>query len=450
MIDKHVFIKKIAEKCRNDDLAIFLGAGMSVDAGLPSWKSLFLPLADELGIDIDKTSYQIYDISQFYANTFGKKELYIKVGKEINRILESSNALEQLALLQTNSFWTSNFDQVLENNLSKLGKIINVISRESDLTSCDLNKYVNIFKLNGDIRDLQNAVITRNDLEKYNDDHSYFLTFFKRELITKTFLFLGYSFTDSLVLPCISELGRAFKNNQPQHYTIIKKSNSKEFEKFIQDLENRYQIEVLLIDNYKEIAEILEQINYYTNQRNIFISGSYEFEQGESLFEVDNLCKEITRILYKNNFTIINGYGYKVGYYIASEATKFMIEENVIDFKKHLQMYPFNEHLSSSDKTKHRKYMISKSNVSIFMYGSGSPQSGMWEEYELSKTDNKIIIPIGSTGGTAQKILMDVKNNIINYPYLEKYINILENESNAAIIAKTVLTIINENLKSIF
>ena len=141
-------------------------------------------------------------------------------------------------------------------------------------------------------------------------------------------------------MPCISELGRAFKNNQPQHYTIIKKSNSKEFEKFIQDLENRYQIEVLLIDNYNEIGEILEHINYYTNQRNIFISGSYESEDNESLYEVDNLCKEITRILYKNNYTIINGYGYKVGYYIASEATKFMIEENVVDFKKHLQMYP--------------------------------------------------------------------------------------------------------------
>ena len=147
MIEKHVFIKKIAEKCRNDDLAVFLGAGMSVDAGLPSWKALFSPLADELGIDIDKTSYQIYDISQFYANTFGKKELYIKVGKEINRILESSNALEQLALLQSNSFWTSNFDQVLENNLSKFGKIINVISRESDLTSCDLNKYVKTYPI---------------------------------------------------------------------------------------------------------------------------------------------------------------------------------------------------------------------------------------------------------------------------------------------------------------
>ena len=79
---------------------------------------------------------------------------------------------------------------------AKCGKITNVISKESDLISCDLNKNINIFKLNGDIRDIQNAVITKNDLEKYPDYHNYYLAFFKRELITKTFLFLGYSFTD--------------------------------------------------------------------------------------------------------------------------------------------------------------------------------------------------------------------------------------------------------------
>ena len=139
--------------------------------------------------------------------------------------------------MQCNSIWTTNFDQVLENNLNKLGKITNVISKQSDLISNDLNKNINIFKLNGDIRDIQNAVITKGDLEKYGDDHDYFLAFFKRELITKTFLFLGYSFTDSLVLPCVSELGRAFKNNQPHHYTIIKKSNCSDFQSFIKDLE---------------------------------------------------------------------------------------------------------------------------------------------------------------------------------------------------------------------
>ena len=447
MIERDTFIQKFAKKCKEDNAAIFLGAGMSVDAGLPSWKDLFAPLAQELQININTTDYQIYDIAQFYANRFGRNELYKKIGKEINRILESTTALNELALMQLNSIWTTNFDQALENNLSKIGKIINVISKESDLVSCDLNKNINVFKLNGDIRDLQNAVITKSDLEKYKEYHDYFLAFFKRELITKTFLFLGYSFTDSLVLPCISELGRAFDNNQPHHYTIIKKNDSNDFVNFINDLEQRYQIDVVLIDDYDEIPEILKEINYYTNQRNVFISGSYQGDENK-LSDIDNLCKLITKQLYDNGFTIINGYGYKVGYYIASEATKLMIEENVVDFKKHLQMYPFDEHMSEANKNKHRNFMISKSNVAIFMYGSGSCSSGMLEEYNIAKKDNhRIIIPLGVTGGTAKIIFDDVKNNIILYPYLEKYIELLETENNPTLIAQTIITIISEALQ---
>lgn len=451
MIERKDFVRKFAEACKDDNAAVFLGAGMSIDAGLPSWKTLFSPLADELGIDIEKTSYQIYDIAQFYSNRYGKNELYKKVSAEINRILSTSNALEELCSLRCNSIWTTNFDQVLENNLNKLGKITNVISKQSDLISNDLNKNINIFKLNGDIRDIQNAVITKSDLEKYNENHNYFLAFFKRELITKTFLFLGYSFTDSLVLPCISELGRAFNNNQPHHYTIIKKSNQSDFISFIKDLEGRYQIEVLLVDRYDEIADILREINFFTNQKNVFISGSYEKGDQDKLCEIDNLCKAITKVLYRNGFTIVNGYGYKVGYYIASEATKLMIEENVVDFKKHLLMFPFDEHLSNLKKKKHREFMISKVNVSIFMYGSGNKNSGMLEEYEISKLDkNRIIIPIGSTGGTAKIISDDIKKNINSYPYLEKYIYSLDQEENPDAISKIVISIIKENLRDTF
>lgn len=448
MLQRDEFVKQFAIKCKEDNAALFLGAGMSIDAGLPSWKALFEPLAKDLGIDIENTNYQIYDISQFYANSFGKSELYKKIGKEINRILSSSKAIDELCHMQLNSIWTTNFDQVLENNFAKIGKITNVISKESDLISNDLSKNINIFKMNGDIRDIPNAVITKSDLEKYNEFHDYFLSFFKRELITKTFLFLGYSFTDSLVLPCISELDRAFEGNQPHHYTIIKKSDSKDFVRFIEDLEIRYKIEVLLVDDYTEIASIIKEINFYTNQKNVFISGSYEENDKQKLNEIDTLCKSLTNILYRNEFTIINGYGYKVGYYIAAQATKLMIEENIIDLKRHLLMYPFDEHLSNSDKTKHREYMISNANISIFMYGSGKIDSGMIEEFNISKKDkNRIIIPIGSTGGSARIILNEIRDNIMLYPYLEKYIDKLDNEKNPESIAKMVLEIINENLK---
>ena len=60
MIERDTFIQKFAKKCKEDNAAIFLGAGMSVDAGLPSWKDLFAPLAQELQINILKLLNQNY------------------------------------------------------------------------------------------------------------------------------------------------------------------------------------------------------------------------------------------------------------------------------------------------------------------------------------------------------------------------------------------------------
>ena len=139
----------------------------------------------------------------------------------------------------------------------------------------ELNKNINIFKLNGDIDNLKHAVITKKDLEEYFEKHRLLLSFFKRELVVKSFLIIGYSFTDSLILSCISELSQAFDGEHPYHYTIMKKSNEPDFINFVSDLEIRYHIKTLLIEDYDEIKEILRDINYYTNQYNVFISGSY-------------------------------------------------------------------------------------------------------------------------------------------------------------------------------
>ena len=74
MISKDRFIEEFSKKCFNNEAALFLGAGISSDAGLPSWKELFKPLAEELKIDLEKTDYQLYDIAQFYANENGLSE----------------------------------------------------------------------------------------------------------------------------------------------------------------------------------------------------------------------------------------------------------------------------------------------------------------------------------------------------------------------------------------
>ncbi|MBE5954668.1 MAG: hypothetical protein E7257_11045 [Lachnospiraceae bacterium] len=441
------FTKEIAIKCQNNETALFLGAGMSSNAGLPSWKKLFEPLARELGIDINNTNYQLYDIAQFYANDKGISRLHKKVSAEINRIDETSETLNELTNMQCNSIWTTNFDKVIENNYYKKGKRTNIIHSEENLVSVELNKNINIFKMNGDIDNLKHAIITKKDLEEYNEKHRLLLTFFKRELVVKSFLFIGYSFTDSLVLPCISELSQVFDGEHPYHYAIMQKNDDPDFISFITDLETRYHIKTLLLDDYSELLDVLREINYYTNQYNVFISGSYRGDDEKELREISKFCNLITTSLYKENLRIVNGYGYKVGYYIASAATRIMLEENVTSFEKYLLMYPFDEHLTQEQKYKHREFMIAKANVVIFMYGSSSFDSGMIEEFKIAKKDpRKIIIPIGSTGGAAKVIYDEVKSNIIQYPYLEKVMDMLLEETDIDKLISVILDVIRHNL----
>ena len=448
MITRKKFIMDVAEKCRDDKLALFLGAGMSIDAGFPSWKSLFEPLASTLGINIDSSKFQLYDIAQFYANEEGMGELELKIKAQINRIDDESDALDELTNMQCNSVWTTNFDHAIENNYRRKGKIPNVIISEQNLINSDLNKYINIFKMNGDINDLNNATVTRKDLESYDETHSVLLSFFKRELVVKTFLFIGYSFTDSLVLPCIADLNRIFGDKQSYHYNIVKKEDTPGFENFIRDLEDRYKIRTLLIDEYDEIPGILREINYITNKHNVFISGSYNDNDPQKLLEISNFCETLTNKLYQEQYRIINGYGFKVGYYIASAATKIMLEQNVTSFEKYLLMYPFSEHLTDKKKTVHREFMINKSNVAIFMYGN-SNSNGMIEEFYIAQKDpRKIIIPIGSSGGAAKIIFDQVRTNLTNYPYLENYIEILEKETDPEKLTGTILSIIKEALSN--
>lgn len=68
----------------------------------------------------------------------------------------------------------------------------------------------------------------------------------------------------------------------------------------------------------------------------------------------------------------------------------------------------------------------------------------MLEEVKISEKQNNYIIPIGSTGYAAEKVALNIKNNITKYPYLENYIDKLCIENDPDKIAQLVLHIIRE------
>lgn len=51
-------------------------------------EKLFEPLAREIGIDLESTNYQLYDIAQFYANNKGVSQLHKKYRLKLIKLMK--------------------------------------------------------------------------------------------------------------------------------------------------------------------------------------------------------------------------------------------------------------------------------------------------------------------------------------------------------------------------
>lgn len=448
-MEKEQLIEIISSKILNDEAALFVAAGLSQSVGYCSWKELFTPCAKKMKVEINDDT-DLYLLAQYFVNTYGEPELIKIIEKQTNKISYESELITAILQLDIKNIWTTNFDKSLEQILLRKGIVTRTISHEKDLSTIS-NTQTNIFKLNGDISNLNEMIVTKSDYVNYLDNHEMFLTFLKKELATKTFLFIGYSFKDSLILDCLDKITKCFMNSSPYHYTILKKDSSPYFGYFVDDLEKRYHIKTLIVDDYSEIPKILREATQKVKNKKIFISGSFDWFPIEDDIYVDDLCKKLTETLLSNNYRICTGLGRKFGNYISGHAYQYCFTNNIYNIEKYLIMRPFHERMEADRKTNHRTSMINECNIAIFAYGKSPSENGtslnsqgVLEEFKIAKSQKKYIIPLGMTGFSSKIIFNEIKQNIINYPYLEHYIQELENEKDIDKICKIVLSIIDD------
>lgn len=444
------FLKQFAQQALDERISLFLGAGGSRDAGYPNWSDLFVPFAKELGTPLNE-SVDYYRLAQYYSNNFGSAELRKRINESINKNNFKSPLMEELIDIGFNNIWTTNFDNAIEYNYQKRDVLINKVFKDSDFSNIDINKRVNIFKMNGDITNLDGIVATQSDYEKYVDTHQVMLMFFKRELISSTFLFIGYSFKDNLVLDCISEINRYLGGSANYHYTIIKNEpNNPYFNHFVKDLEMRYCIRVLLVNEYKEIPIILSELNNRIRAKKVFISGAFgSFEKGIEEFSHE-LSRKLSAELLGNDYRIVNGIGRRFGTHLIGYANEYLAKQGVKDIEKHLIVKPFvgNEKNAAKNKKRLREKVISQCGAAIFVFGENdgnslNTTSGVLEEFEIASKKHKIIIPISYPNMISEEIWYNMKQNITRYPYLEGKIDMLSSNQRPDLLSKLIVDILD-------
>ncbi|WP_224133835.1 SIR2 family protein [Leuconostoc gasicomitatum] len=321
------------------------------------------------------------------------------------------------------------------------------------------NRDAIVYKMHGDQSRPEDAVITKDDYEEYNISHNLFTTALKGDLVSKTFLFIGFSFEDPNLEYALSRV-RIFLSGQTRnHYCFFKgmdrsdyldddgKINEPEFQRDkirqnlkINDLE-RFGINVILLNSYDEIPGILEAIEKQYLYNSIFISGSIQKpENNWNTNSINNFCYNLSKKIVENDWKILSGFGLGIGSNIINGALETIYENKFKNLNDYLSLHPFPQ-VTPKNKTlpdqwaEYRKNIISESGICIFIFGNKEQDgktvnaAGMIQEYDIAKEMNKLIIPTRRTGGASEDIYDDMYKHKDNYPYLTDYWSDLDTDN---------------------
>ena len=472
MFSVEEFIREYTKAVSEGYAAVFAGAGLSRSSGYASWKDLVRPLANDIGLDVDKEN-DLVAVAQYYRNERGNRaSINQRILNEFTRDVSINENVKILTRLPISTYWTTNYDELLEEGLKENNRKADIKTTQESLADNIYDRDAVIYKMHGDVRCPAKAVITKDDYEVYENERPLFRTVLQGDLVSKTFLFIGFSFEDPNLDYILGQIRLLLGESSRDHYCFFEAVKQHEgecesdylYRKAKQELRikdlRRYGIQAILLDNYDEITDILSRVERGSLSKNIFISGSLSAYGAPWTKEtVELFAFSLARKLVHEDFRIISGFGLGIGSSVINGALEEIMQSKYKHVDEHLCLRPFPQVITGPTPQeqlwrKYREDMIKQAGIAIFMFGNKTtdngvviPADGMLEEYEIARETQTAIIPIGSTGWVALKILDDVKKNIVDYPYLEKYLEDLNTCTDPEKLVTLIKTIIS-NLQS--
>lgn len=439
MVTKKTLIRNLVKELKAENLAIFAGAGLSMPAGFVNWKNLLKEIAEELELDIDKET-DLVSLAQYHVNF--KKNNRAKINEiiidEFSRNIGITENHRILARLPINTYWTTNYDDLIEKALSDSKKIVDVKHEPKQLLTSPKRRDAVLYKMHGDYQHPIDAVIVKDDYEKYLLNRGEFYTALRGDLLTKKFLFLGFSFSDPNIDYVLGKIRASYDQHHQTHYCILKsverldnedqadfEYRKKKQQYFIDDLQ-RVGVDALLVDKYSEITDILNEVEQSFKNRTIFISGAAHAFEPYTKDEVEKFIFDLSKEILKLDFRIVTGFGLGIGSSVIAGAVEELLLKGRKITEDDLILRPFPQTTSGEQNLKelwtaYRKDMISYAGISLFLFGNklnGSgdivDSNGMREEFDIALQQKNILIPVGATGNMASKLSQEIKNQGID------------------------------------
>lgn len=414
------YLNIMAKEMEAENLSIFAGAGISIDSGFVDWKGLMRPIIEQLEIN---PNMDLALAAQFYENEYGRHDINKLIFDEFNRIPRENEVITLLGKLPIKSYWTTNYDSLIEDTLSspQIGKVVDLKINKDQFKYHVPNYDVTVYKMHGDKRHPDEAIITKNDYETYDTEREVFTKALFTELITNTFLFIGFSFSDPNLERILSIVKHTFDNNAPKnHYCFMRRVQTRDYKDLKQYKQDsnfqklriremrRYGIQTILIDDFKQIIICLKYIKAKLDQKRVFISGSIIDTVSKDSNEAE-LVQFLAQKLVENNYKIVTGFGQNIGNYLLIGACANMNFYQTKNLHKSIEIYPL---VTTGEKVGElRKELISDCGCIITLFGKYSYETdinekkleddGIYQEFKAAEREGITLLPIGCTGKTS-------------------------------------------------
>jgi hypothetical protein len=289
--------------------------------------------------------------------------------------------------------------------------------------------------MHGDIDDPDHAILTKDDYEGYFRRYEPFVTALAGDLVAKTVLFIGFSFTDPNIDYIMSRVRVSLTDKPRQHYCILRQEARRKGEKLesfeyrkrrqdyvIKDL-MRIGIRALLVKEYSDVNRILHAIEERYRTQTVFISGSAsDFGDDWLPDEAGKFIEELSTTLIRKGYSLVTGFGLGVGPSVIAGALQEIRQHPNRYPEGRLQAFPFpfiNRGSSERERRRiyesHRRYIIDKAGIAVFLFGNKRnargdliEADGVKREHIIAKELGAHIVPVGATGWVADAIARDM------------------------------------------
>lgn len=431
------FVRDYVEALHDQNAAVFAGAGLSIPAGIVDWKGLLKDIATDIGLDVDQET-DLVTVAQYHLNEHSNRHrINQALVNEFSARAATTENHRILASLPIRTYWTTNYDTLIEDALRFAGRTPDVKLAPPDLTLTLPKRDAVVYKMHGDVSQPDKAVVTRDDYEQYGRDRQLFSTALQGDLVSKTFLFIGFSFSDPNLNYVMSRVRVLLGQNVRTHYCLMRQVRRNDFktakaftyaeakqELQLRDL-RRYGIVGVLVRDYSEYTGLLQRVARGFRRSRVFISGSAASYRPWSDEAAQRLIHEIARQLTRDGFSIVSGLGQGVGIYAANGVLAALEREKTRVLSERLVLRPFP--LSIADRaerqrrwSEYRQQIVNEGGIAIFLFGNKSDNTGrlvdadgVFEEFAIAVSSGIPVIPVGCTGSAARalhsKVMTDVK-----------------------------------------